>query len=35
MDGEGSDTTVEGGLDPLPSTPGKEPDATGQVTQWR
>lgn len=35
MDGEGSDTTVEGGLDPLPSMLGKGPDATRQVTQWR
>lgn len=35
MDGEGSDTTAEGSLDPLPSTPGKELDATGQLTQWR
>lgn len=35
MDGEGSDTTAEGSLDALPSTPGKELDATGQLTQWR
>lgn len=35
MDGEGSDTTAEGSLEPLPSVAGKKPDATGQVTQWR
>lgn len=35
MDGEGSNTTAEGSLDPLPSMPGKELDATRQVTQWK
>lgn len=35
MDEEGSNTTAEGSLDPLPSLPGKEPDTTRQVTQWR